>query len=340
MFRIWLPARYGGFEIAVLDGLRLLEELAYWEASAAWCAMIGATTSTLAAFLPEEHAAPIYADPRTITGGVAAPIGVARPEGAALRVSGAWPWGSGTEHCAWIVAGCRVETTGAEPGVAPRIVFLESSQVRFLDTWNAFGLCGTGSTDFAVDDALVPAGRWVSFGESAPSCSGALYRFPRFGLLALGISAVCLGLARRAVAELVELARSKSYAGSRRTLAERPAVQHQTAEAEAGIAAAWALVERAVAGAESAVAGDPIDLIPAATKAGLRQAATFAAEQSKRAVDAMYHAAGGTAVYRQSPLQRVFRDLHVAIQHQMVAPRTWELLGRLRLGLPTDTSQL
>jgi hypothetical protein len=36
----------------------------------------------------------------------------------------------------------------------------------------------------------------------------------------------------------------------------------------------------------------------------------------------------------------VFRDLHVATQHAMVAPRTFELAGRLRLGLDTDARQL
>ena len=41
-----------------------------------------------------------------------------------------------------------------------------------------------------------------------------------------------------------------------------------------------------------------------------------------------------------SPLQRRFRDVHVATQHIMVAPASWELAGRLLLGLPTDVSQL
>ena len=58
------------------------------------------------------------------------------------------------------------------------------------------------------------------------------------------------------------------------------------------------------------------------------------------AVDRCYTAGGGAAIYDDSALQRVFRDVHVATQHAMVAPRTHELTGRLRLGLPTDTGQL
>ncbi|MEL7207022.1 MAG: hypothetical protein AAGK32_02110 [Actinomycetota bacterium] len=45
-------------------------------------------------------------------------------------------------------------------------------------------------------------------------------------------------------------------------------------------------------------------------------------------------------MYRTSPLQRTFRDAFVATQHAMVAPRTFETAGRIRLGLDVDTTLL
>ena len=54
----------------------------------------------------------------------------------------------------------------------------------------------------------------------------------------------------------------------------------------------------------------------------------------------MYQAAGSTAIYEMSPLQRYFRDVHVVTQHRAVAPATLELAGRMLLGLDTDTSML
>jgi hypothetical protein len=54
----------------------------------------------------------------------------------------------------------------------------------------------------------------------------------------------------------------------------------------------------------------------------------------------MYNAAGGTAVYATSPLQRHFRDVHAATQHVMIAPATLELVGRVLLGLDADTAML
>ena len=43
---------------------------------------------------------------------------------------------------------------------------------------------------------------------------------------------------------------------------------------------------------------------------------------------------------RGPSVKRLFRDVYVATQHAMVAPRTLELVGRMRLGLDTDTRQL
>ncbi len=61
---------------------------------------------------------------------------------------------------------------------------------------------------------------------------------------------------------------------------------------------------------------------------------------SAEAVDLMYEAGGGTAIYERSPLERRFRDIHTAKAHMMVSPASLELAGRIRLGLETDTAQL
>jgi indole-3-acetate monooxygenase len=45
---------------------------------------------------------------------------------------------------------------------------------------------------------------------------------------------------------------------------------------------------------------------------------------------------GGSAIYDSHRLQRRLRDA----QHMLVARATWELSGRVLLGLPTDLSQL
>ena len=64
------------------------------------------------------------------------------------------------------------------------------------DTWETTGLRGTGSHDFEVRDLRVPVGQTASLAIDRPLHDGPLYAFPAFGLLALGIAGVAMGIAR------------------------------------------------------------------------------------------------------------------------------------------------
>jgi alkylation response protein AidB-like acyl-CoA dehydrogenase len=337
-FRLWIPSCFGGAQADLETGLDLVEELGYHDGSFGWCAMIGLTTSVLAGFLPPEHAAAIYAsDPRVVSGGFAAPVGEARPVDGGVVVSGHWQWGSAIHHCSWIGGGCRVLAPSGETIDRPRFVLVPRHDVEVLDTWFSSGLRGTGSTDYLMKDVFVPEGRWVRLGFDPPHVDAPLYRFPMFGLLALGIGAVSLGLARRALDELVGLAPHKRPMGSRRSLAERPSVQAQIAEAEATLHAARSFMRSS---REEAWRAAEAGALTVEHRRHLRLAATHATRRSADVVDVAYEVAGGVAVYERSPFQRLFRDVHTATQHAMVSPRTWELAGRLAFGLETDVAEL
>ena len=121
--------------------------------------------------------------------------------------------------------------------------------------------------------------------------------------------------------------------GNRRTLAEKPGTQRDIAIAEAAIRQGRAFFYEAMDEAwEAAQAGS----ISAEHRRDVRLATTAAVQSAKDAVDIIYELAGGTSVYKTSPIQRRFRDIHVATQHMMVSKSTYELTGRLLLGLPTD----
>ena len=331
LFRVHVPAACGGAELDVASAFEVTEALAFHDGSTAWCQMIAATTGLLSGSLPAEHARALFGDPGSVGGGFAAPMGRAEACEGGVRVSGRWQWGSGTQHCTVIGGGARFGPADA------RFVFMDAADVTVLDTWRVSGLRGTGSTDYVADDVFVPDGRWAVLG-GPPVADGPLYRFSFFGALALGVAAVAVGLAQRAISELVALAVVKAPQGSSRPLADRAPVQADVARAEALLRSARALVHDAVGAAwTTVVAGDrnTVD-----ERWAVRLAASSAVEAAARAVDLLYTAGGGASIFEDSPLQRVFRDVHVATQHAIVAPRTMELLGRLRLGLETDVAQL
>lgn len=343
LFRIAVPARLGGAEATPADIFATLETLGAADAATGWCTMIAATTALTAAYLPEPHASRIFGDPATITGGVFAPMGKAIVDGDDYIVTGRWSWASGSANCQWLVGGALIFDNGtlrthADGTPDHRMMFMPRAEVELIDTWDSVGMRGTGSGDMAATAVRVPQGRSVSFLTDTPRDGGALYKFPPFGLLALGIAAVAAGNARAALDDFRALATAKKAAGSARTLAERGTVQAEYARADAALEAARALVHHDIAAAWAlATAGEPF---PIAIRARLRRAATHLVRTSSDVVRTAYDLAGGTAVYAGSPLQRRFRDAHVATQHMMVAPPTWELTGRVLLGLPTDDMAL
>jgi alkylation response protein AidB-like acyl-CoA dehydrogenase len=223
-------------------------------------------------------------------------------------------------------------------GLRTPLVYFPRSQVTLHDNWDVGGMRGTGSVDYEVDDAFVPEGRWVPFPMSGPVVDEPLYRLTPIAALAAGVAHVCLGLAARAVDEIVRLAGEKTPTSSTRTLAERPAVQAKICEAEAAQRSARSFLREAVEACsdEAASSGSVSD----ESRRRLRLAANNAAERSAHAVDVCYLAGGGSSIWRSSPLLRVFRDMHVATQHGAVSPSVLEVLGRMRLGLTTDLTSI
>ena len=340
LFRLLVPRQYGGAQVHPREFFDALMTTARADGAVGWCQMIGATTGLLAASLPDEWSRTLYGDhPESITTGVTAPMGRAVPEAGGYRVSGRWPFGSGSQISDWICGGClimedgkpRTDARGAPQSV---LVFFPAADVIIHDTWHTSGLCGTGSHDIEVRDVFVPEGRWAALG-GRPRVDAPLYRFPTLGLLALGVSAVALGIAEQAMDAFVELATEKVPTGTSRSLAHRSSAQRDLARARVKVDSARAFTYEAIDAAWSTAEQE--GRLGLDVKARLRLAATNNAWSAAEAVDLLYHAAGGSAIYAQSPLQRCFRDVHVATQHLMVAQPTFEMVGKVLLGIDPKT---
>jgi len=334
LFRLCVPASVGGLEAPAATLVGAVEALARGDAAAGWCVAVNATSGLLGGYLPEEVAREIFGDSRSVAGGAFAPRGRATAMQDGFRVTGRWPFASGCRHCDWLMGGCVVEEgddVRKLPNGMPDVVLMlaPATEVIVHDTWRVAGLRATGSHDIEFAALRIPAER---------AASGPLFAFPLFGLLAIAIAGVSLGIGRGALDDLGELAAAKRPTGSTRTLAERATAQAETARAEARLRGARAFLYEAVDEAWGSATTHGEVFVD--QRAALRLAATHAAETGAAVAETAYRLGGGSAIYDDSPLQRRFRDAHVATQHMLVAPATWELAGRLLLGQPTDTTQL
>lgn len=336
IFHALVPKEYGGGEVHPSTLVEVIKLIATGDGAAGWNVMIGATTGLLSASLSEKFAREIYgAGPGMLSVGVTAPMGKAKAVEGGYLVSGRWPFGSGCQNAAWISGGSFVfdgDQRRLGKGNAPEIhlMMFEKSQVEIEDTWHVSGLRGTGSQHFNVKEQFVPEGRSVVLGGK-PGFSSSLYQFPMLGLLALGVSAVSLGIGYKALGAFKDLATAKVPTGSTRELGQRAQVQSMLAESKADLESSeayiHAMIDRAWA---QALAGERLAI---ETKASLRLAAVNATQRSVAAVDRLYQAGGGSAIYESSELQRCFRDVHVTTQHIMVGLPIYEVVGRVELGL-------
>jgi len=342
-FRMLVPASLGGGEHDPATFVATVEELSRADAAAGWCIAACATSGMVAAYLDESAAQDVFGDAGSVSGGVFAPRGRAQSTPGGYSVSGRWAFASGVDHCDWLMGGCFVLEDGAPAMIVEgrpdiRLAMSRADEAEVLDTWHVSGLRGTGSHDMEVHDVRVPAERTTSLLTDSPIERGPLYAFPVFGLLALSIAGVTLGIARASLDDIADLAGAKTPTLSSRRLAERVATQSGVARAEGSLRAArellYAEIERGWA--QARLEGS----VSVAQRAALRLAATHATSASAGVVDTAYELGGGTSIYETSPLQRRFRDVHAATQHMLVGPATWELTGRVLLGLPTETEQL
>lgn len=336
LFHALVPQSYGGSEVHPSTLVEIIKQIAIGDGSAGWNLMIGATTGLLAASLPDGFAREIYGDrPGILSVGVTAPMGKAEVVEGGYRVNGRWPFGSGCENADWICGGSfivdqDIQRTGKSGQPELHLMMFERDQVNIEDTWNVSGLCGTGSHHFHVVDQFVPEGRSVVLGGRSRT-ERPLYQFPMLGLLALGVSSVSLGIGYKALHSFKELAVAKIPTGAVRGLSMRSQVQGLVAESVADLESAESYIHRVIDMAyEVAARGEKI---PTELKAKLRLAAVNATHRSVAAVDRLYKAGGGSAIYDDSVLQRCFRDVHVTTQHIMVAQPVYEVTGRVELGL-------
>lgn len=334
--RAAVPAALGGPELDPLAQIELVEEFSRVDGAVGWCAMIAAASSYVSGFLEPESAERWFGPADACLAGQIHPTGRAERVDGGHVVSGRFRFGSGLPHATMVLAGClvteegeRVRNERGRPEV--RTVIVEPSKVEVVDNWDTGGLRATGSSDYILDQVFVPQADGYD-----PTARPARAE-PLFGFSPLFLAAhdgVPLGMARRAIDEVVELATVKRVpANDSRppTLRETVQVQEAVARAEAELGGARALCRQAVSelwgSLQDGGRPDPRQ------RAMHRTAMSWAHEVGRNVVASMYDVAATSSIERNGVLDRLHRDAAVACQHRVVHTRVYAEAGRLLLGL-------
>ena len=345
LFRLLQPRELGGGELTPAEFAETMGEIAYYDASTAWCVGQGNGCGAAAAFLDPAVAREIFGpDEGIVAWGPPSPDAVAKKVPGGWRLTGTWGFASGSHNASWF--GAHIFEPGddgkfirrADGGMTLRSLLFPKGQAQMTDIWRVLGLRGTGSDQYSVIDLFVADDHTVLHDRrQAPAKQGGLlYRFSFSNLYASGFAGLALGVARGFYDSFVALAIEKTPRGAKSTLRHNSVVQSQVAQASARLRSARAFLLTALGEIwdEVAATGE----VTLEHNATIRLASTWAIKQAREVVDELYHAAGATTIFNAQPFERRFRDIHTIAQQMQGAQRHFETVGGILLGLDPDSA--
>jgi alkylation response protein AidB-like acyl-CoA dehydrogenase len=336
VFRMPMPAAWGGPEMSPRAQNEVVEVLSAADASVGWCVMIGSDAGFYSAFLEDGAARALYPDLDAVTAGMIQPAGRAVRVPGGYRVSGRWAFGSGCTHADVMVGGCLLfdgeQPVLTETGLpAFRVMMAPAPDWQVIDTWYTTGLAGSGSNDYTTADLFVPAERSFSLME-APRRSEPLYQFN--GMFFCNMHGVALGIARRAIDEVRDLAEKKTLVPELVLMRNVPRVRTALARAEGMLGAARAYAYETMDRVWEALRSEGRLSHELRLHVSLSRVNAF--QTARDVAQLMMDTAGSSAIFASSPLDRLLRDAITVRTHLAVQERLMERVAALAVGEEPD----
>ena len=342
LFRLLMPRTSNGIETDPITFFHVIETIAQADASTAWCMGQASGCSMSAAYLDPPVAQALFGqDPRAVLSwGPGPKVRAVECEGG-YKVTGVWAFASGSRHATVLGAHCPIYQADGSPRLGgngrqvERTMLVRPQDVTWTDIWNTVGLRGTASDQIALTDHFVRTDHSMTR-DFEKECreAGPLYRMSAMTCYEVGFAGVALGIARGALNDFIDMAKNKVPRGKVSPLRDNAVVQTNLAQAEANVRSARAFLLQSVADIWNQLsAGEKLSVDHRLT---LRMVSTNAIHKAREAVDFTYNAAGSTAIFRDQPLERRFRDIHTVTQQLQGRLSHFETVGAWMMGADAD----
>jgi alkylation response protein AidB-like acyl-CoA dehydrogenase len=324
--RILQPRRFGGDQLRFCAFSRIVETLTEGCASSAWVYAVLCEHQWVIASYPLQAQIDVWGDDQAaVASSSLAPRSVAVRSTGGWRLSGQFPFSSGSSHARWAIIGAFI----GEAGDAAKIAYLlvPFGDIEIIDDWRVLGLSGTGSRSLLLRDAFVPEHRCVLLSDLlAGTPPGAdvhadypVLRAPRGLLTNYSLPPVAIALGRRALAVAIDGLRGRVSRGVT-SMASSEFVQMTIAEAGAAIDAATLTLWNGRRVAETLVASG--QRIPPEQVMRARRDMTFAQHQVQWAVERLVEVCGARSVYDADALAGIRRDVLTVLTHNVASRQT------------------
>jgi len=344
--RLMVPARFGGYQTSIRTYVDVMAELGRGCGSTAWVASLINVCAWLAALFPERAQADIWGEDREAwIAGSLAPNGTAVAVDGGWRVTGRWPWASGSMHAQWAACGIHMKDERGELADFG-LSLMPMRELAIEDTWFMAGMKGTGSNTIVATGVFVPEHRFLRYPEAfagryrTEHPDEVVYRAAFIPVTVLILAPSQIGVARAAFDHAVGRAPTRGITHTNfRTQAESAGFQMQVAEAAMKIDSATLHAHRAA---------DDLDrhahdarLMDLVTRARVRMDTALAAKYCREAVEVLVAAHGTSSLADANRMQRLWRDVHTASHHAITEWQVnLEVYGKALLGVEPNITHL
>lgn len=303
LLRMKVVREFGGFEARPSTQMLVLARIAEIDPATAWNVMVNNNASGwLSAYLSEELLEQVLDDGRApIASGVTPAFGTAVRVPGGYRVTGRWRTCSGVQQSAWVRLNCAIE---GEEGRTVYAFVPKSAAVVHPESWEVFGLRGTGSFDVSLDDYFLPEA-WGLSPDASPLRGGPQYRLSGLISAAYEHAGIALGIAKRALSALADHAARTGKTNDR--------MLEDLGRLGIELECAFEGATRTFDDLYEALADDSVSHEAEALRG--QAVTTYVTELALECAETAYQHAGTAALYLPNAFEQTLRDIHGATQH-------------------------
>jgi len=339
-YKLFQPARYGGYEMPIGMMVEVAGELGRGCGSSAWIFTNLAVQNWIIGMHQPVAQEDVWGRNPDALAASSFPVkgGTGRQVDGGLALNGTWSFASGIDFADWENLQVFIRKEQGPPD--HRFVLVPKTDFTIEDDWFVTGLSGTASKSVVLENVFVPEHRVLDtqliMGGPSPGSAvnpSPLYRVPPWSVGTKVFSGPALGIARGAL-ELIEEEMGTRLSVGGVKMSELATVQVRIAEAGAEIDSAQAVLLRDCDDAmRIAASGERPSL---ALRARWRRNNAFAGQLCLRAVERLHPLVGARGLDQDSLFQLAWRDMHAAVSQITMA---WDIqavnAGRIQFGLPS-----
>ena len=222
-FRICQSVENGGYGMRPSVLWRVAREIARGDSATAWILSLAGLHPWMAGMFPVAAQDEVFRGGKdavviALTGNVGRGVDAVLEDGN-FRITGKWTYASGIDVADWAAVLGEVPTQ--EGGKEQRLLLVPQASFRIdHDSWNVFGMQGTGSKDVYLSDERVPAYRtlkWLDLQRAqVPGTErnrGPMYSIPHTSLFVMSVAAPIVAVASGLLDIYIETVKKRIPAG-------------------------------------------------------------------------------------------------------------------------------